>query len=265
MQATWCGYPNTTGLDAVDWLIGDPVQTPVGAEHLFAERLIRMPHGLLCFDAPAEAPDVGPLPAHSHGGVTFGSLNNAAKISAPAIAVWARVLATVAGSRLLLKYPGLDDPATQQRFREALAAYGIDGRRLVVRGRSESHREVLETYNEIDIALDPFPYSGAVTTLEALWMGVPVITLIGERMAQRQSAGHLTAIGHRELVATDAEGYVGLARRWAGDLNGLAGLRARLRGDVETSPLCNARQFATDLERLYRAMWADWCDGQPRN
>ena len=260
VQASWAGYPNTTGLDAVDWLIGDAVQTPETAEALFAERIARMPHGLLCFEPPPDGPDVGALPASADGRITFGSLNNTSKVTPPVIALWAGVVAAVPGSRLMMKYRGLDDGDTQDRFREAFAVHGVAEQSLIFRGASARHAEVLDTYNGIDIALDPFPYSGAVTTLEALWMGVPVIALAGDRMAGRQSAGHLSHIGLNDLIAADADGYVSVARRLAGDTAALTALRRGLRGRVESAPLCDAAGFTRDLEALYRDMWRRWCE-----
>jgi predicted O-linked N-acetylglucosamine transferase (SPINDLY family) len=258
VQASWLGYPSTTGLEAIDWLITDSIHAPPGAEAEAVERLMRLPHGLLCFGAPDEAPPVGPSPCGATGPVTFGSFNNPAKLSASVLALWSRVLAEVPESQLLLRYHVLEDPAACAHLRDRMAAAGIDPARIAFAGRAD-YREVLGAYGGVDIALDTMPYSGTMTTLEALWMGVPVVTLAGDRMAARQSAAHLTAAGLGELVASDRDGYLAIAAALAGDRDRLSALRAGMRARLQASPLCDAAGFAHDLESAFRGMWRDWC------
>ncbi|MBM3485984.1 MAG: tetratricopeptide repeat protein [Alphaproteobacteria bacterium] len=258
VQATWAGYAMTTGLPAIDYLIGDAAQMPPGSEADATETLVRLPRTGLCIAPPDEAPPVAPLPASSRGVVTFGSLNNPAKIVDPVLDVWARVLAAVPGARLLLRYRGLQDTGVQTRLRDAFAARGIAPDRIDLRGGAP-RGEFLATYDEIDIALDTFPYSGAMTTFEALWMGVPVVSLYVDRMVGRQSASILAAAGHAGLVAPDDDTYVAHAVRLAADLGALARMRAGLRGRVAASPLCDGIAFARDLEAAYRTMWRTWC------
>ena len=259
VQATWLGYASTTGMAAIDWLITDPVHAPPGAEAEAAERLIRLPHDLLCFRPPDEAPPVEPLPCAAAGHVTFGSFNNPAKLSASVLALWSQVMAAVPGSRLLLRYHVLEDPTACAHLRDRMAAAGIVPAHVAFAGKA-SYREVLAAYGRVDIALDTLPYSGTMTTLEALWMGVPVVTLAGDRMAARQSAAHLTTAGLSELVAHDRDGYVAVAVALAADRDRLASMRAGMRARLQASPLCDAAGLSRDLEAAFRIMWRDWCD-----
>ena len=258
VQATWLGYVSTTGMAAIDWLIADPVHAPPGTEDEVVERLIRLPHDLLCFIPPDEAPPVGPLPCLATGHVTFGSFNNPAKLSASVLALWAQVMAAVPDSRLLLRYHVLEDATAREHLRSRLAAAGVDPARVTFGGNA-SYREVLGTYGRVDIGLDTLPYSGTMTTLEALWMGVPVVALSGDRMAARQSAAHLTAAGLAELVARDRDGYVAIAAALAADRDRLAGLREGMRARLQASPLCDTAAFTRALEGAFRTMWRDWC------
>lgn len=258
VQIAWLGYLGTTGLDAMDYLIGDPVHTPAGCEDAFSERILRMPHDLVCFDPPAEAPGVVAPPVENEGFVTFGVFNNPTKITVPALALWARVLEAVPASRLIMKYRSFDDAATGDYMLGCFADNGIDAGRIEFIGES-GYRELLETYNRVDIALDTTPYSGTMTTLEALWMGVPVVAASGGRMVARSSAAHLSACGLAELVAADEAHYLSIARALAGDPARLARLRAGMRARLKASALCDAAAFVRDLEALYRAAWRRWC------
>ena len=260
VQATWLGYLGTTGLDAIDYLIGDPVHTPDGCEADFSERIKRMPHCLVCAEAPTEAPDIGPPPVAANGHMTFGVFNNPSKMTAPVIALWSRILEAVPDSRLLMKFRGLEDAGVRAYLRARFADCGIDAERLELRGTSP-YREVLTTYHEVDLALDTTPYSGTATTLESLWMGVPVVALRGERMVSRASAAILGAAGLGELAAGDADGYVALAVALAGDGERLEALRAGMRDRLRASPLYDVAGFTRDLEALYRGMWREWCAG----
>jgi protein O-GlcNAc transferase len=261
VQLTWIGYVGTTGLAAMDYLVADRYHVPPEAEPYYVERVLRMPDGYVCFEPPEIAPPVGPLPATGRGQVTFGSLNNPAKISAAVVAVWAQILHRVPGSRLLLKYQGLQSQLASQRLRGLFAAEGVTPDRLELRDWS-AYRESLATYGEIDVALDTFPYSGGLTTCESLWMGVPVVTCPGETFASRHALSHLSNIGLTGCIARDRDQYVELAVRLANDLSHLAGLRADLRQRVASSPLCDGPRFAANFARLIHQAWHRWCGQQ---
>jgi protein O-GlcNAc transferase len=260
IQITWAGYVGTTGLSAMDYLLADRYEVPPEAEVDYAERVLRMPHGYVCFDPPGEAPPVGLLPARSAGHVTFGSFNNLAKISLPTVAAWADILRRTPGSRLLLRTSGLEMPSTRQDFAQRFAACGLEPDQVELVGRA-SRAELLAEYNRVDIALDPFPYNGGLTTCEALWMGVPVVTWPGATFASRHSLSHLMNVGLSETIASTREQYLEVAVGLARNLEHLAALRAQLRAQVAASPLCNGAQFAADFADLLRSVWRDWCRG----
>jgi predicted O-linked N-acetylglucosamine transferase (SPINDLY family) len=258
VQATWAGYIGTTGLQAIDWLIADRFHVPPQLEGFHSERVYRMPNDYICYEPYANAPPVGPLPALRNGHVTFCSFANPAKINAGTIAVWARTLAAVPASRLRLRYRGMDAALNVKRLHDGFAAHGIAPERLVIQGGGDI-RAMLDSYNESDIGLDTFPYSGGLTTCEALWMGVPVVTWPGERFESRHSLSHLSNAGLAETAARDLDDYVAIAVKLAGDLPALADLRLNLRPRMAASPLCDADRFVRDLEAALRAMWRDWC------
>jgi predicted O-linked N-acetylglucosamine transferase (SPINDLY family) len=254
IQVTWLDYVGTTGVGAMDYIVADPHEIPPGAEQWYWERVLRMPDDYICFDPPAHAPAVGPLPALGNGVITFGSFNIPAKISARALDAWAQILSQVPGSRLVLKNRGLDDPGTAARFYQALAERGIAAERVELRGWSPP-AELLAAYGRIDVALDTFPYNGGLTTCEALWMGVPVVTFPGETFAGRHGLAHLSAAGVHETIARNAAEYVEVAVTLARDVERLAALRAGLRSRVAASPLCDGARFARHFEGLMREVW----------
>ncbi len=261
IQLTWLGYVGTTGLEAIDAVVADPRQIPAGDEGFYREQVLRLPDDYATFEPFPGAPPVGPLPAGRTGRVTFGSLNNPAKLNAEVIALWAEVLRRVPDSRLLLRYRGLEG-RVRERLAERFAAQGVERERLDLRAGG-ANLEFYTQYNDIDIALDPFPYSGGLTTLEALWMGVPVVTLPGATFAGRHTLSHLTAVGFTDTVARDAAHYVDLATRLAEDRHTLAALRAGLRQRVAQSPLCDGPRFAAHLMAALRDMWRRWCEKHP--
>lgn len=262
VQIKWVGMQNhSSGLAEMDWLLTDRWETPPGFEPLYTERLLRLADGYVCYSPPPYAPDVGPLPALANGHVTFGCFNNLAKITPRTIATWATILRRMPGSRLILKTHQFSDTATAERMQAAFAAHGIAPARVELRGASR-HRTFLAEYNQIDIVLDPFPYSGGLTTCEALWMGVPTVTLPGESFASRHSASHLSNAGLADWVAGDLDGYIEMALARADDLPELAALRAGLRSWVKATPLCNAPRFGRNLGAALRHAWRDWCAGR---
>jgi predicted O-linked N-acetylglucosamine transferase (SPINDLY family) len=262
IQLTWIGYVGTTGLAAMDYLVADRYHVPTDAEPYYTERILRLPDDYVCFEPPAAAPPVGPVPAAERGQVTFGSLNNPAKISTAAVALWSQILHRVAGSRLVLKYRGLGSQLASSRLCSLFAAQGIEANRLELLDWSP-YRESLSTYARIDVALDTLPYSGGLTTCESLWMGVPVVTCPGESFASRHSFSHLSNVGMTETIARDREEYMEIACRLAGDLSHLADLRANLRQRMASSPLCDGQRFAANLGQLLREAWRRWCDEGP--
>jgi predicted O-linked N-acetylglucosamine transferase (SPINDLY family) len=260
IQITWIGYVGTTGLAAMDYLLADRYHVSPEAEPHYREKILRMPDGYVCFDPPANAPEVGPLPApgQGQGRVTFGSFNNVSKLTPEVLARWAEIVRRVPGSRLVLGSPGLNGTRTRSRIRDAFTSAGVDPERLDLRGTMRQP-DLLAAYNTVDLALDPFPYSGGVTTCEALWMGVPVVTCPGETFASRHSFSHLSNVGLTEFVARDAQDYIDLAVRMAHDLPRLAEIRAGLRERMARSPLCDGPRFAANLTALLRDVWRQWC------
>ena len=262
VQLTWLGYPCTTGLSAMDYRFSDIHADPVGmSEAYYSEKIYRLPDTFDCYAPAPDAPAVGALPALAQGAITFGSFNNLAKLSPAVRRLWARVLLAVSGSRLLLKAAALADASTRQRLIDDFAALGVGAERLLLVPRDATHSAHLGRYNQIDIGLDPFPYNGVTTSFEAVWMGVPVVTLAGSSFYARMGVSMLTNLGMSELVALTPQDYVATAARLAGDLDRLAALRAGLRGRMANSLLTDAKRFTLHLEGAYRKMWADWCAG----
>ena len=259
VQTSWIGYAGTTGFSAIDYLLADNYQIPPESEQYYSEKVLRLPNAWVCFEPPSDAPEVGPLPAIAHGGITFGSFNFLAKVTPRVVEVWADILKRVPNSRLIMLYRGFDAELARTRFRELFTACGIEDRRVQLLG-THPHTEVMHRYHQIDIALDPFPYSGGLTTCEALWMGVPVVTCPGETFASRHSLSLMSNIGLTETIAKDMDDYVRIAIKLAGDLPRLTKLRKRLRGQMAGSPLCDAPSFARAFEGLCRTMWRNWCE-----
>jgi predicted O-linked N-acetylglucosamine transferase (SPINDLY family) len=263
VQVTAWGHALGTGLDAMDYFLADPVAVPAALRASLVERVVDLP-SLIPYGAPPDAPPVAELPARSRGHVTFGSFNRPAKLGRAVLELWADVLAGLPGSRLLLKYTGLDAPATAGRLRAVLAARGVDPDRLELRGGS-SQAEHLAAYGDVDIALDPFPHGGGVTALEGLWMGVPLITRLGERVPGRLGASFLERLGLDDWIATGPDEYVRLAVEHARDLARLARLRGELRARLAASPIGDATAYCRAVEAAYRAMWRSCCERGARD
>ena len=259
VQMTWLGYPHSTGLPTIDYRICDPISDPAGeADPLASERLLRLPGGFLCYRPATAANGATPefIPPSLRGQpFTFGSFNHLAKISEPVIATWSHLLRERPDSRLFLKAPGIGAASSADRLRAAFAEHGIAPERLRLAGAIADHTTHLASYRELDLALDPFPYNGTTTTFDALWMGVPVITLRGDRHADRVGASLLSGVGHPSLIATDVDDYVARALELANNPAQLVELHRRLRDDLRQSPLMDETGFVTRLEAAYRSAW----------
>jgi predicted O-linked N-acetylglucosamine transferase (SPINDLY family) len=258
VQVAWLGYVTTTGLSAMDYRLTDAVVDPPGmTERHYTETLVRLPCVSVFRPAP-ESPPVNPLPALAGGRLRFASLNHLAKVTPEVIGVWARVLAAAPESVLIIVNAG--DPLVRERLARAFAQHGVPAERLDFRARL-SLGGFLALHHEVDLALDPFPYNGGATSCHSLWMGVPFVTLAGDRYMARMGASLLDAAGLPELVARTPDEYVALATRLADDRSRLAALRGSLRERLAASPLMNAPEFARSVERAYRRMWQAWCEG----
>ena len=254
VQVSWLGYPGTTGLAAIDYRLVDAVTDPEGeADALATETLIRLSPGFLCYGPPADAPLPASRPAG--GGVTFGSFNNPAKLSPEAVALWAEILHRLPEARLLLKGRPFADGLARGIMEGRFAGHGIAAGRLELTGWLPGDGDHMATYGRVDVALDPFPYNGTTTTCEALWMGVPVVTLAGSRHAGRVGASLLHRLGLDDLVAGDPAAYIGIALGLAGRRDRLAELRQTLRPRLAASSLGDAAGFARAVECAFHEMW----------
>ena len=256
VQVTYLGYPDTTGLATMDYRLTDAWADPPGqTESYHSEALVRLDPCAWCYQ-PRASPPVTPRP---DGPITFGSFNTFVKVTAPMLHLWSRILKAVPDSRLLLKALALGSESTRQRVRGLLGQEGIGPERLELRGGEPHYADHLALYHRIDVALDTFPYHGTTTTCEALWMGVPVVTLAGSCHVSRVGVSLLTTAGLPELVATTTEEYLQIAASLAHDRPRLTHLRATLRPQLQQSPLMDAPRFARTIEAAYRQMWRQWC------
>ncbi len=263
VQIKWVGgLISSTGLDTMDYLLSDNIETPPGIDDKYTEKLIRLPDDYICYDPPSYLPEVNSAPVHSNGYITFGCFNNASKINDVLLAQWASVLKEVPESRLFLKSFNFENDALKEYIFTTLGNNGIARERLRIEG-SSPHRELLACYNHVDIALDPWPYSGGLTTCEAMAMGVPVVTLPGPTFAGRHSASHLVNAGMEELVADSWEQYISIAVGLTKDLDSLTIIRKYLREILLSSPVCDGERFAKNFSNAMRAVWQRHCEGKP--
>ena len=261
VQVSWIGYPATTGLSAVDYKIVDAfTDIPGVTEQYYTERLIRMPHCFLCYLPAENCPEVGRLPALASGHITFGAFNAIAKVSSGVVKSWSRIIKSVPNSQLIMKARSLSDKSTSMYIEEQFTAHGVKADRIKLMGWESSSIDHLNIYNRIDIALDTFPYNGTTTTCEALWMGVPVVTLAGNTHASRVGASLLSNVGLKELIANTSEEYADIAVSLARDIKRLLSMREQLRQMMSNSPLTDAKQFTADIEDCYSKLWHKWCN-----
>jgi protein O-GlcNAc transferase len=256
VQITWLDYLGTTGLGAMDYRITDAVADPAGAELAHSEKLLRMPHTQWCWRPPMDAPGVDVCPQQTNGYVTFGSFNNAIKLTDATLALWRTLMETIPKAKLVIG--GI---AVGYACERVVKALGVAAERLTFLPRVDEN-EYRRAYGRVDIALDPMPFSGATTTLDALWQGVPVLTLPGETSCSRSSASLLTALGLQDWIAHDASEWLTLAQRHANDVAALTQWRMGLRERVAASSICDRQTFTRDLESRYRAAWREWCDAR---
>jgi predicted O-linked N-acetylglucosamine transferase (SPINDLY family) len=262
VQVTWLGYPNTTGLEAIDYRIVDAVTDPVGEVDAWAsETLVRLKGGFLCYRGLRDGPEPTSAPCLTTGTVTFGSFNDLAKLSTVTFDAWAKLLCRLPQARLLLKGLAFADAATRALFLDRLGERGVPAERVELMAWQRCPAEHLALYHRVDIALDPFPYNGTTTTCDALWMGVPVITLRGHRHAGRVGASLLSQVGLTDLIADSIEEYLEIAVALAGNPGRLDELHRLLRPRLAASPLCDAAAFAFKMEAALRTMWQHWCKG----
>jgi protein O-GlcNAc transferase len=260
VQVSWIGYPATTGLSAMDYKIVDGYTDPGGmTEQFYTEKLLRLPECFLCYLPDKESPEVKELPASTEGCITFASFNNTAKLSPHIIGMWTRVMKAVPGSRLMLKAKSLSDRSTRDYLLDAVTQGGISEERIRLLPWEHSVKGHLEIYNCVDIGLDTFPYNGTTTTCEAIWMGVPVVTLAGNTHASRVGASLLSNAGLPELIAKTPDEYVDIAVKLAGDLERLRRRRDKMRKVMDRSPLTDTKRFIGDLENSFQSIWEKWC------
>ena len=259
IQMSWLGYCATTGVSEIDYYIADAVALPPALESQFVETIWRLPESYLCLSRPPSETPVSSLPALITGEITFGSFNNLTKMTEETVRLWARVLKAIPGSKLFLKSKHLDDEDVLRATMTRYADHGIGAHRLILEGHIDERSGHLAAYNRVDIALDPFPYNGVTTTAEALWMGVPVLTLAGRRFLERQGMSLLTNAGLPDWIAGDPDDYVARAVAHASNLHSLARLRAGLRQEVLASPVFDATRFARNFEHALWDMWKIWC------
>ncbi len=257
IQVSYLGYLGTTGLTAMDYYLTDALADPPGrTETHYQEQLIRLPACGFCYQ-PGNAPEGSTeLPARHFGRVTFASLNILAKLTEEVLTLWARILAAVPNSRLLLRSGAGREG--EQRVRGILTRHGIAPERVLLLGQTPTRFEYLKLYHSVDLNLDPFPYNGVTTTCDALWMGVPVLTLAGRMNVSRQGVRFLSNVGLEELIADSPTSYVRLATELAGDLDRLAAVRTSLRERMSRSPLLDAPRFSRRLEAVFEEMWEKW-------
>ena len=254
VQCSWLGYFATTGINEMDFLLGDPYVTPEEEEHHFSEKIWRLPETYLCFTEPAYEIDVGPLPALENGYITFGCFNNLTKITDEVILNWVSILRQMNTAKLFLKCKQFDSLDLRQQTIERFSIYDIQPDRLIMEGSSPPH-EHLTRYNEVDMRLDPFPYPGGTTSVEALWMGVPSIVMAGDRFLSHLGESIAHNADQSTWIANDKEEYIFKAIEFSKDINSLVFLRENLRNQVMQSPLFNRAGFVKHLSDALRGMW----------
>jgi predicted O-linked N-acetylglucosamine transferase (SPINDLY family) len=259
VQVSCIGYLATTGLSAIDYRIADRYTDPPGLTgKYYTEKLVRLPDSFLCYLPDRESPEIGTLPALTAGHISFGSFNKLAKVSPEVISTWSEILKAVPESRLIMKAFSFFDRMTREHTINRFAQNGIGPERIILLSWDPSPKH-LQSYNLVDIGLDTFPFNGAATTCEALWMGVPVITIEGAAYHSRAGISLLSNAGLADFIAKTYDEYIQIAVNAANDIKKLQSLRQRLRDMMAHSPLTDAKRFTANLEKCYRTMWKRWC------
>lgn len=258
LQVSWFGYFATTGLKAIDYVMADPIVLPPDEETQFVEKAWRLPDTYYCYTQPQVGVDCGPLPAFDSGHLTFACFNNAAKLGPQVLSCWAELLKALPASRLLLKSRHFLLADVVATLTASFAALGVGDERLLFEP-AQGFEDYLTAYRRVDIALDPFPFPGGATTADALWMGVPVLTLRGSRFISHQGETILSAVGLQDWIAHGREDYIAVALAKVGNLQALSALRRGLRKRLLASPFADAAGFAVNLEAAWRGMWQNWC------
>jgi predicted O-linked N-acetylglucosamine transferase (SPINDLY family) len=259
VQVTWLGYPNTTGLEAIDYRLSCETQNPIGEPSYHTEELFRMPNASFCFAEPKNAPPVNALPASAEGEVTFGALHRPEKVSEDTLDLWAGVLKACPAARMIVFHTQFND-VSMPMVVDGLAQRGIDQQRVSVES-DPGDVHYLEIYHRIDIALDVVPWAGSTTTMEALWMGVPVVAFYGTQRSSRATAVIMKNVGQESLIADSTDGYCELVSKLSCDLERLRMLRGSLRSAVSAT-ITDGKRFTIDLENSFREMWHRWCDSE---
>jgi predicted O-linked N-acetylglucosamine transferase (SPINDLY family) len=263
IQVSYLGFPDTTGMEQVDYRFTDALADPPGAQEFYTEQLVYLPDGLLCYRPPDFAPPVTPLPALEGGCFTFGSFNNSAKINPRILDLWAQILKADERFRLLLKFGGGDDEGVKDHYVRQFERLGVNRQRIQICGR-KSVIEHFQMYGQVDVALDTYPYNGTTTTCEAMLMGVPTISLVGRHHASRVGLSLLSRVGLDVFAALTPADYVGKAIAFAREPANLSEIRTSLRSMMLSSPLCDAKAYARNVEAAYRKMWHRWCESRGR-
>ena len=261
VQVIYLGYPNTTGMEQIDYRLTDSLADPPGSQQFYTEQLVSLPDGFLCYRPADYAPSVAPAPAVRNGFITFGTFNNNTKINPVITGLWTEVLKANPGSHLLLKFIGGDDREMREHYLKQFEQFGISRERIEIHGAKNSV-DHLGMYSRMDIALDAYPYHGTTTTCEAMWMGVPTVSLVGEHHVSRVGLSILSSVGLEFFATSSPEEYVAKATALASKVEALSKVRSSMRTRMITSRLCNAKGFVQNLEAAYREMWQCWCKKQ---
>jgi predicted O-linked N-acetylglucosamine transferase (SPINDLY family) len=262
VQVSHIGYCNTTGMRAVDYVVGDEITDPASSTQPYVERLLRLPNGFACWSPRPDAPEPNDLPAPANTFVTFAAFHTLPKLNERTLDLWSRVLLAVPRSRLLIWRNTLEGKVTE-RLLEAFVARGLPGDRIVMRADRPEGKTHLPMYHLADISLDSQPWSGHTTSCESMWMGVPFVTIRGNTHAGRMAASALTFAGASEFIAEDEDQFVSIASELAGNLGRLAELRRTLRARLAGSRLCDAVGFTRGWETALREAWGGWCRSRP--
>jgi predicted O-linked N-acetylglucosamine transferase (SPINDLY family) len=262
VQATFLGYPGSTGVPQIDWIVADAVVAPPGSEALFSERVMRLPNTVFCFAPEVDYPYPQYTEAHAQRPLTFGSFNNVPKLTPHTIALWAQVLKAVPHARLLLKAPSFKDTGAVQSFVQRFAEQGIGAERLEFRG-PVGLSDMMAEYADVDIALDPVPYNGGTTTLQAMWMGVPVVVKAGNNFVSRMGASFMAAADLHDWVAEDDAAYVRIAVAMAQDRQALLTLKQGMRARLQSQPAWDIDRYSQDFSVALRNMWRTFAAENP--